>query len=195
MKTNKDLIAKYLSGLLSDEEKIQFEEKLTNDSILRKDLEKYYKFNELELNKIQLDEKYFVNLLPRTREKIRSRSKSKSHKLAVGIPSLVISILIVFILSKNNIKEINSYSEEFFPYVNDSQVVQQYITDIDETTKETYYNLIVNEEPFLDIADENEKEKLLTIYDSLIDDYYQEFNLSQNDLNSIISKIDLNKSK
>lgn len=196
MKTNNEIIAKYFSGLLSKEEVIQFEERLKTDSALKNDIEKFLSLKKIDINNVEFDERYFANLIPKTREKLESRAKSKLHKLAVGVPSLAITIVLVFVLTKSNMNnEKNSLSHEIINNLNDTQIVQQYFTDIDDATKETYYNILVNEKPSVEFVDEKEKEKILAVYDSFLDDQLDENSLSQNELNNIISKIDFKNSK
>lgn len=196
MKTNNEIIAKYYSGLLSEKEIIQFEERLITDSALKNDVEKFLSLKKIDVNNVELDERYFANLILRTREKIGNRAKSKLHKLAIGVPSLAITIILVFMLTKSNMNnEKNSLSHEIITNLNDTQIVQQYFTDIDEATTETYYNILVNEKPSVEFVDEKEKEKILAVYDSFIDDQIDENSLSQIELNNIISKIDFKNSK
>jgi len=116
---NKDIILKYLSDMLSDEEKSQFELRLKSDISLHEDYNKIIaKLNLLnEQNQIEDDSNYFSSLIPRVKEKIESKSESKIFKIAPGIAFGIVALLI-FLLQlpenqQNNFSEFDMVSADF----------------------------------------------------------------------------------
>ena len=116
---NKDIILKYLSEMLSDEEKSQFELRLKSDISLKEDYHKIIaKLNLLnEQNQIEDDSNYFSTIIPRVREKVESKSESKIFKIAPGI-AFGIVVLLIFLLQlsenqQNNFSEFDMVSADF----------------------------------------------------------------------------------
>lgn len=100
MNRNKDLILKYLSDMMNEKEKAEFENKLKSSDELKKDYENVLsllnQFTEFE--KVKVDERYFTSLLPRVYEKISIKKKfSTIKKLSYVIPVIIIFILILII--------------------------------------------------------------------------------------------------
>lgn len=116
---NKDIILKYLSDMLSDEEKSQFELRLKSDISLKEDYHKIIaKLNLLnEQNQIEDDSNYFSTIIPRVREKVESKFESKIFKIAPGIAFGIVALLI-FLLQlpenqQNNFSEFDMVSADF----------------------------------------------------------------------------------
>lgn len=91
---NNDTILKYLSGLLDEREKANFEKELVENSDLKKEFERISK--ELDDLKItpEVDNVYFANL----EQKVKSKStgKSKTHNLGFSLGlGAVFSILFI----------------------------------------------------------------------------------------------------
>ncbi|MGK9367584.1 hypothetical protein ACSSWA_01635 [Melioribacter sp. Ez-97] len=99
MKPNEEIL-KYYSGLLTDEEKKSFEEKLSVSPRMKEEFDKTGEIiNRLkEYSAADADESYFANLLPRVREKIdRQRGKVVFGKIAYALSiSLAAALLLIF---------------------------------------------------------------------------------------------------
>jgi hypothetical protein len=131
MKINKKIFL-YLDNQLSDSQRNQFERELQNSPELFAQFEKYKNLLKgfSDLKYIEADENYFVNLIPRFREKIAN--KKVVSKKAVFIPEfalvvtsvVAISVLLFFTLlnnKNNNLMNLQSIT---------SQISSE---DIDET--------------------------------------------------------------
>lgn len=96
---NKDTILKYLSDLMDDKEKNQFEEKLKSDNDLRQEFERVQ--NNLEQFSISSehdsDSAYFNNLVPKVRARMESKKKKRNLVLAPVI-SLGVTLVLIFML-------------------------------------------------------------------------------------------------
>jgi|GEM_PF-3725207 len=115
---NKDIILKYLSDMMSDEEKSQFEMRLENDSSLNEDYQKIItKLNLLnEQNQIEDDSNYFSTVIPRVRQKVESKSENKVLKLAPVVSFGIVAVLIFLLqlpkINQNNFSEFNNVSAD-----------------------------------------------------------------------------------
>lgn len=123
---NKDTILKYLSELMTESERIKFEERLKNDPELKSEVEKIQSsLNAFNQNsEIEDETNYFVNLVPKVREKMQDKQKRKSVVLVPAI-AFAISILIIFFLqfpgiNKQSGFDITFTSEELSVIVSDS---------------------------------------------------------------------------
>ncbi|HVO73344.1 MAG TPA: hypothetical protein VMT35_04935 [Ignavibacteriaceae bacterium] len=94
---NKDRIILYLDDQLSSGEREKFEEDLSNNPELRKELENYKKMlgNLKSMNILSADELYFVNNIPRFREKPGGKRKRAAVK---GIIYASSALVIVFLI-------------------------------------------------------------------------------------------------
>ncbi|HEX2865995.1 MAG TPA: hypothetical protein VHO03_03080 [Ignavibacteriales bacterium] len=95
MKTN-DEILKYLSGMLPEEKRREFELKLQKSDSLKRELEKTSAYlSELKaLGSLQADTGYFENLLPALRSRLLPHKKKKSFRLYPGIAYMVPAALV-----------------------------------------------------------------------------------------------------
>lgn len=141
MKTN-DEILKYLAGMLSEEEKREFELEVQKSPSLKKELEK--KASILRglkaLSTTEADTHYFENLLPGIRQKMASgKQKTFSFypRLAYVIPVLAIIAFFIFKpFGFNPFYKGTSASAEFTKTVSQMN---------DETKSEVLSNLMENE--------------------------------------------------
>ncbi len=100
---NKDKILKYLSGLMNKTESEQFLNEIEKSENLRKEYEKITgKLKCLELeNENIFDESYFINLIPKVRNRLEEPSKSKLKPQTAYAITLILAILITSILLIN----------------------------------------------------------------------------------------------
>lgn len=185
---NKDTILKYLSELMTESERIKFEERLKNDPELKSEFEKIqsslYAFS--QSSEIEDDSNYFMNLVPKAREKMQSKKRKKSLVLVPAF-SLAISILIIFFLQ---FPEINKQSG--FDIVISSEDISAFVTGMDSLNVDelfgtnfideyAYYNSPEATDEFDFILDES----IISEVDlNTVNSYYVEGLMSYNDFSS-----------
>ncbi|RJP57036.1 MAG: hypothetical protein C4543_10385 [Ignavibacteriales bacterium] len=99
-----ELILKYLSGLLDEREVETFNEKIKNDLAFSEEFEKI-KLSLDTFNKtsdIEVEEKYFINITPRVRQKIQNRAQTRSLRFAPVFSFIIAVILIIILQIPNN---------------------------------------------------------------------------------------------
>lgn len=123
---NKDTILKYLSDLMQDDEKIQFEERLKTDSKLKEEFDRVQaSLNELSsTSNLQDDSSYFNNLVPKIHDRMESKKRKRNIILAPAI-SVAVTVLIIFFLqfpksSEQNLFNLNISSDDLSTIVTDS---------------------------------------------------------------------------
>ena len=101
---NKDEILKYLSGLMSDSEQINFEKKIKQSDELMEELKLSQAGLERidELKNIELDMRYFGSILPRVREKLDSKKREPFPKIAYSLSFVVTVLLVIMINSRQS---------------------------------------------------------------------------------------------
>lgn len=99
-----ELILKYLSGLLDEREVETFNEKIKNDPTFFQECEKIKSsLNAInDASKINIDEKYFINNIPRVRQKIESKAQTRSLRFAPVFSFIIAVILIIILQIPNN---------------------------------------------------------------------------------------------
>lgn len=185
MERNKELILKYLSDTLSDNEKKIFEKKLHNDLLFKETLDS---FNEkINIKKEILDEGYFINLIPRVKQKINNKRKIPVIKFAYGLSVIFISLVIIFFINKINTTNHSIYNENV-NLLGDSISVNLYNDDVDELSKLNYYESLINQ-PLTSSIEFNDKEIITKIYDTIFDNGYYELNIMDEDYNKLFAAI------
>ncbi len=90
-----DTILKYLSGLLEEKEKADFEKRLASDSALKSEFKRISdQLNVLRVTP-ELEEEYFADLEQKVREASAHSSKHLSHGFSLALGTLF-SVLIIF---------------------------------------------------------------------------------------------------
>ena len=200
MEKNSELIIRYLSDLMSSEEKSAFELKLKNSEELRSEMESFgITLSGMNLKNIEADERYFAGLLPKVRERVEKQSVFlKIPKLAYAAPTLVLVTLIVLFTFRQDVNvEISSVSliQEIIKNLDDEKVSQKYLTELELDVNHAYDlsgEEIINQP--MDV-DELTRQKILSVYESPInEEALSSQNLSVEELNNIYTKIDSKKS-
>jgi len=133
MKKNEDMILKYLSDVMNEKEKAEFENKLKSSNELKQEYESILsllnQFKEFE--KAQVDERYFDSLLPRVNEKIYAKKRfTVIRKLSYVLPAIIIFILVLIMYPASSPtfdKSLQSITKEMVNY---------YSNNLDEFTTE-----------------------------------------------------------
>ena len=200
MKNNDDKILMYLSELLDDKEKIEFEEELKNDKAL------LHRYNALKNDidnftvgddKRKLNENYFNSLLPKVRARLDEKySRKIKPSIIYAFSSVAAVILLVLLLNPGSSKvdfSINKYEEEISSLISNSEsnidevLAGNYNYDYDdiniEEISEGYYSEYIDEITIN--YNSSNAYQTIDINDSynLIDD------LEDEELNNIISEL------
>ncbi len=196
MKKNEEKILKYLSGLMNEGEKIQFEKELTNSSELKNDFDNInQKLGELlEVKDAAVSETYFTNLTPRVREKLkRSDRKSWYAKLYYIVPVTAAVLVTIMFWPKEEI----TFSDHT------AQLTDEIVNNLDnEQIADKVFSEVYNtEELLVDTKDENifsislpdevaiTNNKLFSEIDIAYFDYSVLDEISDEEINSIYKKI------
>lgn len=112
---NRDKILLYLDGQMPESERIQFENELKTSVELQQEYEKLKsKFSSLnDLNNIEFDDSYFVNVVPNVRKRLEKKSKKELiPKFAWSAASVVIiAVVMIFTLNKKENINMNSIQQ------------------------------------------------------------------------------------
>jgi len=193
---NEEKIRKYLDGELTGEELLKFEEEINNSSELKRTIDSYKNtLNQYRrFSNPDIQNSYFVNIIPEFRERIKKKKESKLKPVFVlgSVSLVIISLLVIFIFNKDreimyndNIVLQDIESEELNSYVNnysrDFNSIQ--LTEVVEYDS-LFNSMILNElningnsgdyfadvtgNEFYTILDELSEEEIDGIYNTLI---------------------------
>ena len=196
MNANSERILRYLSELMGEKEKSEFEKELQTDSVLADELNRLKsQLGNLSVENINVDERYFSSLLPKVRSRMEKPAKTKLlPRLAFGVPTLLVMIIVSVVFLKSGLNSNNGNAEivnEIIENIDDEIVSSKYISDLDLDVNTTYRTLNEKSENGEIVYDEQTKNKILAIYDyPLSDELLSVQSLSKEDLTSIYSKIE-----
>jgi hypothetical protein len=195
---NNEKIRKYLEGELTGDELISFEAEIKNSAVLKKEINSYRitltHFKKLE--NINVENSYFVNILPGFREKLIKQKPAKLKPAFAfgGLAGVLFTLLVIFLFSSNEqlndeniaIEEINSeglnsylntYSNDFstaqlmqnVPLEYDSLFSSMIMNELDINGNSGDYFVDVTNNEFYEIINELSNEEIDGIYSTLID--------------------------
>ncbi|OGU69363.1 MAG: hypothetical protein A2279_11110 [Stygiobacter sp. RIFOXYA12_FULL_38_9] len=196
MNANSERILRYLSELMDDREKIEFKKELETNSALADELSQQKTILEnLSIENIEADERYFGSLIPKVRSRIEKPAKAKFiTRLAFGLPTLVVVVIVGVVFFKSGFNSNNGNTEivnQIIENIDDEIVSSKYISDLDLDVNTTYKTLNDKAESQEIVYDEQTKNKILAIYDyPLSDELLSVQSLSKEELTSIYSKIE-----
>lgn len=197
MKKNDERILKYLSELMNEKERLNFEKELASSDELSNDLASIT--NQLEevshLQAIEVDERYFANLLPRVRERLQKKKKMVLWKSAYYFtPTAAAVVILSFLLFNSKTEFETQYHELANEVVNNfsnQEVSEKYFTELESspaeiiipaTSGEVNYQIPpeveVNNESYTRLIDNPVSEDYRTLRD-----------LSENELEIIYEKL------
>lgn len=136
MKTNNEILLKYLADALDENEKTAFESKLSKSNELQGRLFRLKnQIDDLNVGAEILDERYFSNLLPKVRERLEKKGKSKlAGKIYYLVPYTAAAIIGLLFLFKPTYNFDNEYKDLAGKVVNnmtDKDVATKYFDEID----------------------------------------------------------------
>ena len=102
MNKRREQIIKYLDGSMTGEEKLYFEKKLEIDQGLKKETEgaKNLLFEMKSASEPDINETYFINILPEFHSRREKNKKFSFSKVAYSLSTVAAIVLIVFIFFK-----------------------------------------------------------------------------------------------
>lgn len=168
MKNNNELILKYLSGLLNEKEIIAFDERLKTDQKFNEEFENTRRtIDGFQLDQSMANEQYFVNLIPKLRERIdKQRKFFNLKKLYVVAPALtiILAIIIFYPRSSNDFhSQYKELAEIVANNITDNEVSEKYLND------NSFEHALANNngENFFSLGFDNEIVELPTTYNTL----------------------------
>lgn len=96
MSKKEDLFLNYLDDQLSVEERKSFIERLKNDSIFNNEFKKFEELYNKSQLRADVDENYFVNLVPNARNRINANKRKNIFKYAYILPVIVFGLLLLY---------------------------------------------------------------------------------------------------
>ena len=195
MKKINDEIIKYLSGMLDENEKALFKNKLDSSAELQEQLASAEQYlNDLNTKDIPADEKYFVNLVPRVRQRIEKEKKYFVWKrLYYLAPALTVALIVMIFYPRTTVNVQNSYkdlAEIVANNISDDDVNSKYFTDI---TAESVYDELSNGVSYsIDLltGDNHIPDSYISLMDYSNAETRQTLdNLGEKDLNEIYKKL------
>ena len=203
MKKNNEKIANYLSGRMTDEENMVFETELFNNKELRKDFENI-KMNLDDLktsNQVDINETYFINLLPQVRQKIEVRKKlwliKNLYYLVPTAAAVVVLFMFVFNAKTNYEMHYQEVAKEVVNNISDKEVSEKYLAELEvdpsSSVTEVSNSDLTIQIPF-DVEANNET--ISKYIDNSDNDTYAALrNLPDNQLEKIYNKLKSKNSK
>ena len=157
-------IIKYFAGEMSPFEMEEFEKTVTNTPSLRKEIIKYRNFFSSinDTRNPEVEEDYFINLIPKFREKLEYKRKKKYHP-AFAFATAILTVIIVLLFiphSEKFMKENNGNTANYSPTeitdyltINSEQpIVTNLPADVEANYDSVLDNMIYNE---LDVNEQN----------------------------------------
>lgn len=182
MRYNDSDFENYLSGKMTSEEKINFETNLLRSPELSNDFNKYKKLKEMisETRSINLSESYSSGILPRFRNKMEARNKSKPYQKIGASITAATSLVVGFTLT------INFFINENGQDLND-------LAEIIESEKDSLISSFEISDNLVSKADSESLAKMDSVYNDIISqNIYVEYDFDDfNDLTYDIQNIEL----
>lgn len=199
MKKINDEILKYLSEMMSDTERREFENKLNTSAELKKQLDEAEQMlnNLTAVNDTAVNEQYFANLLPRARMKMEKKKKiGIVKKISLAVPVLASAVILFFLFSPEKVRVIEDQPQvlvnNVLENVSDKEIAEQVINDV-------YFESSMMYGESSELLSETElpenitvsKDKLFSVVDLAYTDYSTLQNLSDEDFNEIYQKLSM----
>ncbi|MFA5805929.1 MAG: hypothetical protein WC879_14935 [Melioribacteraceae bacterium] len=197
MKTNKEKILKYISGQLTNEEQIIFEEELKKTDQLKTDYDNIkLQLDDLSTRKeFETNEIYFANLLPRVYQRIDKKKKfwkfGGIYYLTPTASAVVVLLLFLLNTKTNYDTGYKDLANEVVNNLSDQEVSDKYLTELE--IDPTDYVLNQNKDELnvqipSDLELNNDSYTRL-IGNPLANEYSTLRNLSENDLETVYEKL------
>ena len=137
MKTNEEKVLKYISGQLTKEELIIFEDELKKTDELKKDYDNIkLQIDDLSIRKeLETNEIYFANLLPNFHQRMDKKKKFRKFRSIYYLVPTATAIVVLFLFLLNT-KTINDtgykdLAKEVVNNLSDHEVSDKYLTELE----------------------------------------------------------------
>ena len=198
MKTNNENVLKYLADVMDENDRIKFEEELTNSSELQSRLANVREqFYSMRLDADILDERYFSNLLPRVHQRMEvKKSKSQfAEKVYYFVPYLAAAVVALLFLFKPTYNFDNEYKDLAGKVVNnmtDQDVATKYFDESD--TEPVYLETTSNDNSLSSLIptslDVNSEDASKILNGTVLDEYGTLYGYSDDQLKTIADNLD-----
>ena len=197
MKTNKEKILKYISGQLTQEELIIFEEELKKSDQLKTDYDNIkLQLDDLSIKKeFETNEVYFGNLLPRVYQRIDKKKKFRKfggmYYLVPTASAVVVLFLFLFNTKTNYDAGYKDLANEVVNNLSDQEVSDKYLNELEIDPTDYVLNQN-NDELNVQIPSDlelNSDSYTRLIGNPLANEYSTLRNLSENDLETVYEKL------
>ena len=131
MKNNTDLFIKYLDGELSIQEKVSLENELKLNSELNSEFTKFSEsYNSLKRN-IDVDERYFDSLIPKSRKRMEKNTTSYIVKFVYILPLILVGMFLLneLVLEKGVDSKYN-FEKLLDSFTEDEETTIELISDV-----------------------------------------------------------------
>lgn len=178
---NKNLqFIRYVENEFSEIEKQKFETELLKDENLKLEFNKFLKRYKSLNPGINFNEEYFINLLPKVRERISAKEKSflnfnKIPKTAFVIPIIIISFVILFSVFNNQskIEEKLNFENLVSEFTENNEIANELLSESFELNRSSSYDPNI----YSYIYDESDYENIIINY---IDENNRTLELNEN---------------
>lgn len=197
MKKNEVKILKYISGQLTQEELIIFEEELKKSDQLKTDYDNIkLQLDDLSIRKeFETNEIYFGNLLPRVYQRIDKKKKFRKFRGIYYLVPTVSAVIVLFLFLLNTKTNYDTgykdLANEVVNNLSDQEVSDKYLTEL-ETDPANYVLNQNNDELNVQIPSDlelNSDSYTRLIGNPLENEYSTLRNLSENDLETVYKKL------
>ncbi|MBK8945656.1 MAG: hypothetical protein IPM32_10365 [Ignavibacteriae bacterium] len=183
---NKNLqFIRYVENEFSEIEKKKFETELLKDENLKLEFNKFLKRYKSLNPGINFNEEYFINLLPKVRERISAKEKSflnfnKIPKTAFVIPIIIIALVILFSVFNNQskIEEKINFENLVSEFIENNEIANELLSESFELNRSSSYDPNI----YSYIYDESDYENIIINY---IDENNLTFELNENVINQL----------
>jgi len=148
---NIDLFIKYEDDILSEEEKVKFEKMLKESNDFQQEYNLYKEKLGSLSNNIDVDEQYFVNLLPNVRNRMnKQKSFQPFKKIVYAFPVVLLAIFLTLQFGNNKSNGFNyNFNEMITEFSNEEDVMDELFADA-LSSENTYYSVVNDYEEFGD---------------------------------------------
>ncbi len=207
MKKNDERILKYLSEMMDENERVDFEKELISSTGLANDLASINsRLEKATLPKIiDVDERYFANLVPRVHEQLRKKKKNIFWKSAyyltptAAAAAAAAAVLFIFLFtSKTELEtQYKDLANEVVSNFSDQEVSEKYFTELESNPADIVLTADTDELSF-QIPSEVEinTESYTRLIDNPVSEDYRTLNgLSEKELEIVYEKLNSESSQ
>jgi len=195
MKRNNDQILKYLADMMNETEKAEFETLAQSSVEIRNTLTSVKDYIFSIQYPTEADDRYFVNLLPKIRERLEKQKNpsvlKKFYYFTSTVSAGIVALLFLFKPVTNFDQNYKQLASEVAQNISDQEVSQKYFADLEtdplsllsHEEDEDINTLLPSEIDLGDISASN------LLKESVVDEYSGIHNFSDNELEKIANSL------